>query len=180
MKKGLSIIVLIVFLFNVGGHYLVFWGLRFQTDQKVSGWIDAEKYHPGDLIELKIPVSLPYPIYQTGYERVEGIIEHNGEFFRLVKQKYESDTVYVLCVRDVHTEHLVNVMNDYLKKTQPVPASPVQNKTLQFLGKLFTDFYTESVQIVAHAGYCLELLFDSRVGRFQCPLLLVLAPPPRG
>src|SRR5690606_13274439 len=110
-KKGLSIIVLIVFLFNVGGHYLVFWGLRFQTDQQVSGWIDAEKYHPGDLIELKIPVSLPYPIYQTGYERVEGIIEHNGEFFRLVKQKYESDTVYVLCVRDVHTEHLVNVMN---------------------------------------------------------------------
>ena len=35
-----------------------------------------------------------------GYERVNGEFEHNGEFFKLVKQKLENDTLNIVCIKD--------------------------------------------------------------------------------
>jgi hypothetical protein len=45
-----------------------------------------------ETILLKIPVAVPYQIDSEGYERVDGEFEHQGEFYRLVKQKYQNDT----------------------------------------------------------------------------------------
>ena len=118
MKKVFSIFFLLVFLFNVGGYHIVFWGLRVQTDRELSNRLDANLYDPEETIQLRIPIALPYPIQSHDFQRVDGRFEHNGQQYKLIKHKLQSDTLYVVCLRDHATRQLVTTMTDYIERTQ--------------------------------------------------------------
>jgi hypothetical protein len=133
-----------VFLFNVGGYYIVLWGLRFQADQELTLRIDANLYEPEETIELKIPVVLPYPIQSQDFQRVDGRFEHQGQFYKLVKHKLENDTLFVVCIRDAETRKVVNTIRDYVKLTQDPPAPSSGKTALNLLSKLVKDFNTNS------------------------------------
>ncbi|MEO5599502.1 MAG: hypothetical protein ABIR06_01110 [Cyclobacteriaceae bacterium] len=123
MKKVLSILLLAIFLFNVGGYYIVFWGLRVKADQLLTERLDANEYKSNETIEIKIPVRLPYPIQQQEFERIDGKFEHNGEVFKLVKHKLENDTVYIVCIRDHRIEHLESTLTDYVNASNALPGA---------------------------------------------------------
>src|SRR5687768_1442080 len=172
--------LLIVFLFNVGGYYIVFWGLRLQADQELTLRLDANLYEPEETIELKIPVVLPYPVQSQDFQRIDGRFEHEGQFYKLVKQKLENDTLFVVCIRDAETRKLVNTIKDYVKLTQDLPAPSSGKKALSFLSKLVKDFNTNSEINIApqyHLSHCLSL--TERPAFFLQPAIPVDGPPPR-
>lgn len=172
--------LLLIFLFNVGGFYIVFWGLRYQTDKELVNRLDANRYDEDETIEIRIPLSLPYPIYAQNFERVNGQFEHNGEHFRLVKHKYENDTLYVICIRDRQTRQLVNTMNDYVQLTHGVDGSGTNQKALTFLSQLIKDFYSqEGVSILPQYSFTVPALFREYARSFAQPDISVQAPPPR-
>jgi hypothetical protein len=167
-----------IFLFNVGGYYIVFWGLRLETDQQLSARLDAGLYDPNATIELKIPVALPYPIYTEGFKRVDGRFEHNGEFYKLVKHKLQNDTLYIVCIRDGKTRELVNAMTDYVRLTQTFPAS--HEKANNFLGKLAKDFLSRATGgVTEHAGYSVTITFGQLTRFFDPRAIPVHSPPPK-
>jgi len=179
LKKLLSILFLIVFLFNVGGYYIVFWGLRLQTDRQLTRQLDADLYDPGQTVELKIPVALPYPLQSREFERVNGRFEHNGEHYKLVKHKLENDTLYVVCVRDHATRQLVNTMTDYVQLTQSFPGSDTGQDALNYLSKLVKDFFPQSdIALMHFYGYSMVITFSERPELFLQPVIAVQVPPP--
>lgn len=181
MKRALSILLLLVFLFNVGGYYIVFWGLRFQMDQQLTSRLDANSYDPEATIELKIPLALPYPVQSNGFQRVDGRFERNGEFFRLVKQKLEGDTLYIVCIRDRATRELVNTMTDYIRLTQGVRASDTGQKALTYLGNVIKDlFFQRMITVTCPVGCDMEVAFVQRRDLFLQVVMPVQAPPPKG
>ena len=172
--------LLLIFLFNVGGYYIVFWGLRFHTGKELVNRLDANRYNADETIEIKIPLSLPYPIYAQNFERVNGEFEHNGEHFRLVKHKYENDTLYVVCIRDRETRELVNTMNDYVQLTHGLDGSGTNKKALTFLSQLVKDFCSqESVSILPPYSFTMPALFRECALSFAHPDIAVQGPPPR-
>ncbi len=180
MKKGLSTILLIIFLFNVGGYYIVYWGLRYQTDQQLTLRLDANLYDPEETILLKIPVSLPYPLESNGFQRVDGAFEYNGEFFKLIKNKLEDDTLYVVCIRDRETRQLVKTMKDYVSLTQGLADQSPSQKAIHFLSKFAKDFCSnEAVNIVQKTGFSMLILHEQKDERLLALSLPVHAPPPR-
>lgn len=172
--------LLFVFLFNVGGYYILFLGLRAQADRRLTLRLDTDGYTPEQTLELKIPVTLPYPLQANGYERIDGRFEHQGQFFKLVKQKLQRDTLYVVCVRDEATRALVETMNDYVQLTQSLPSSDTGQKTLQFISKLIADFYARgSCEITQPFGRETTVnLADVPRDLLYRPIA-VLAPPPK-
>ena len=169
-----------VFLFNVGGYYMMFWALRLQTDRKLGYRLDANLYHPEETIELKIPVALPYPIHSEDFQRVDGRFEHRGEFFKLVKQKLQNDTLYVVCIRDHATRNLVNAMNDYVQLTQGLPGEDNTPDALHYLSKLMKDLYSEgAVALRQRPGCTMAVQFPEQSDLFLQIVLPVQAPPPR-
>lgn len=167
-----------VFLFNVGGYYIVFWGLRLQADQQLTTRLDADLYKAHETIELKIPVTLPYPIHQQEFQRIDGRFEHHGEFFKLVKHKLQNDTLYVICIRDHQTKHLVNTMTDYVELTHALPGT--SQKALNFLGKLLKDFYSQAdISIVHNYGFSIAILFKEASESLLSPVIPVQSPPPK-
>lgn len=179
MKRALSTLLLLVFLFNVGGYYIVFWGLRYQTDQQLTYRLDANLYDPGETVEIKIPVALPYPLQSNDFERVDGRFEHNGEHFKLVKHKLVNDTLYVVCIRDRETRELVNTMTDYVQLTQALPGAETGKNAKNFLNKLIKDFCAlGDISLVQLPGYCTVFLFMERPSLLLQTALPVNVPPP--
>ncbi len=180
MKKGLSILLLLLFLFNVGGYYLVYWGLRYQTDQHLSKLLDADGFHPHATVELRIPVAFPYPVGTEDFQRVDGRFEHNGAFYKLVKQKLENDTLYIICIRDVETGQLARTVRQYAQLTFGMSGTLPSHRTLHLLSKLVTDYCKDTdLMLQQGEGYVLVIVFGEPVEHFIQPPLTVHSPPPR-
>jgi hypothetical protein len=167
-----------VFLFNVGGYYIVFWGLRQQNSIELTARLDANQYTAEETIELKIPVTLPYPIQQQDFERVNGKFEHNGEHYKLVKHKLLNDTLYIVCIKDQEDKRLVKTMTEYVKLSNDLPSN--SDKTANFLGKLVKDFEsTFTISISGSEGWCRPVLFSLRSYLTLTQAQNILSPPPK-
>ena len=104
--------------------------------------LDADAYSSEEVVVLAVPISLPYPVYDAGYERADGEVEHKGEFYRLVKQKVENDTLFMVCIRDQNQKHIARTMNEYTQLANDLPSSA--KNTMDLLSKLFKDFTATS------------------------------------
>jgi hypothetical protein len=123
LKRLASIVFLFLFLFNVGGYYIVFVGLQYQASVKFSERLDNEEITPEETYLFKVPLTLPYQITDNGFEKASGLIEYRGTFYRLIKQRYANDTLHIVCVRDEAREHIADQFTRYAKLSNDVPVS---------------------------------------------------------
>ena len=176
MKRLFSIGFLLIFLFNVGGYYLVFWGLRTQAKKDLLHRLDAERYAEDELIVLSIPLSLPYPIQQNGYVRVDGEFEYQGEYYNLVKQRMQNDTLFMVCIKDYQEKKLVNAMSEYSDLANSLPSSA--KHTLDLFGKLFKDYTTTMLCLTGHAGWSVQIPYGEPDVYLTSQHYPVISPPP--
>lgn len=143
----------------MGGFHLVFWALRSQAKADLLHRLDADAYSSEEVVVLTLPVSLPYPIHDPNYKRADGEIEFHGEFYQLVKQKVENDTLFMVCVKDHHQKRLNETVNEYTNLTNNL--STATKHTMDLFGKLFKD-YTNTV--FTTPALALNLSFDIILG----------------
>lgn len=178
MKRLLSILLLAVFAFNLGGYYVFFWAMKHTANQQLAQQLDAHAYDESEVIELKIPFTLPYPIYNEGFERVEGTIEHNGQILQLVKQKVANDTLHIVCIKDSKQEQLAADFKSFTQRSQDLPANGKQS--MQVLNKLIKDFQQGTpVHLNGANGWTLLQSYVTVTELFSSPEQRVPAPPPK-
>lgn len=177
MKKAFSITLLALFLFQFVGYYFVYMGLRYQVKSEMLVRLDAGNYSKEETLTLKIPFTLPYWMDSREYERVNGEFQYQGEFYQLIEQKLEKDTLYVICIRDVQEKKLHEVMTDYVKLTNDLPTS--SHKTLKLLSSLMKD-YVKSVpaEISNSKGWFREFCFAEPSFHLLTLASPVYSPPP--
>ena len=178
MKKLFAILLLIVFLFNVGGYYVVFVALRFHANEQLRARLDANEYSTDELIELRLPVTLPYPIQKQDFQRVDGKFEHQGQFYKMVKQKLENDVLIIICIKDKAEKNLDKTMKDFSKMANDLPSS--SKKAENILSKLLKDFEsseTENTQVPKGWSRSIAFGFQSYATIDQC--YKIASPPPR-
>jgi hypothetical protein len=170
--------LLSVFLFNVGGYYIVLWVLRHHSNIVLSQRVDAENYTADETIELKIPVTLPYQLQERNFERVHGKFEYEGEFYTLVKQKFQNDTLHIVCIKNQQEKRLVSSMSDYVKLSNDLPGS--SKKAVTFLGKLLKDFNPSSAtDVVETESWSSEITFTSNSYSCRTAPHSLITPPPK-
>ena len=84
--------------------------------------LDAEDYSESETITIKLHISIPYAVDSKSFERIDGKFEHNGEFYRLVKQKLSQDTLYIVCVKDNENKIIDQAMTSFVKTFTDKPA----------------------------------------------------------
>src|SRR5690349_7689894 len=122
MRKFLALIVLVVFLFNTVGYYFAYQTIRSRSNTLLSARFDTDQYQAEEVVTTKLPLAIPYQS-TTEYQRAHAAFEHQGEFYRLVKQKIENDNLYVVCYRDHTEKKLSSLLSDFVKVTHDLPAS---------------------------------------------------------
>ncbi len=160
MRKAVSILLVVLLLFNALGFYGVLMGLRLQSMQNLVNRLDQNDYSDKETITLKIPVSLPYTAADLSYERVDGEIEFNGEFFHLVKQKLQNDTLYVVCIRDCNGKQITQALHDYVKTFSD--RSDTSKNTAKIFQTIIKDYLPVTITIESTFGWNTELTAQTR------------------
>lgn len=91
--------------------------------------IDQSNFNENDLVELKVPVNLPYYNSNKNYERVDGEIEFGGIHYNYVKRKISNDTVYLMCLPNHEKTQLYKDKNSYASQANELPNSEKDNNS---------------------------------------------------
>ena len=89
----LAIFLLSNHLFTLTGYHVMFDHLERGTDRHMADRLDTDDYHPADLIELRIPLQLPYQAGWATDEQVDGEIDIDGVHYNYVTRRLVNDTL---------------------------------------------------------------------------------------
>lgn len=175
MKKVFAIVLTILLLLNTMGYYGIFLGLKYKNTLEITERLDSENYQESETVTIKVPLVVPY-FPNTEFERVNGEIEHNGEFYRLVKQKLVNDTLHIVCIRDTNSKHIKHALTDYVRTFTDQSANTSQGKTVP----VFIKDYIATVFKLAtlSEGWNVELSFCTIEDQFIFHSQTILSPPP--
>ena len=161
------------------GYYGVFLGLHLKNDIAMSKALDADIYDLSNAITLKVPVSIPYMPDQPDFDRVDGQFEHDGELYRMVKQRYAKDTLTVICVKDIRHKNINLALSDYVKTLtdKGTDSKPSSKTTVSFIKDyLLISFKLNSVT----EGWAMRVLhnadYQSLIPTFSAS---IIHPPER-
>lgn len=98
MKKLFAICLISIHLVNITGGRLFYEYLMQQSDAEINRRIELGHYKNDELLEMKVPLNVPYYSSSIEYERYYGEIELDGRFLNYVMRKVVNDTVYLLCL----------------------------------------------------------------------------------
>jgi hypothetical protein len=178
LKRAFSILFLIIFLFNVGGYYLVFWVLRHQANLELSARVEEKSFSKEETIEIRIPLNLPYPLHARGFERLDRQFEYKGEYYKLVKHELDNNTLIVVCIKNVQEKHLVKTMNDYANLANDLPGTA--KKAMNFLGKLLKDYQTgKSIEVSQNLALQYHITFIDLDTSILTMPSSIPSPPPK-
>lgn len=178
MKRGFTLFMLALFLLNVLGYYGVFVGLQFKNSREMQARFDNEDYARTQEITIKVPITVPYATDSREYTRVDGEFEHQGELYRMVKQKLQSDTLYIVCVKDNISKDIKQALADYVKTFTDKPVSEKSNsKTAQ---NLIKDYMISSTTLQTISDGWNNRLTPGILARGYNPHSIQLnSPPPK-
>ena len=146
MKKVITISVLIIFLLSGVGLYGILVGMQLRLTLEAEKAIDEDRYATTETITLQVPLTLPYSLNEHGYQRVTGEFEHQGEVYRLVKQKLHRDTLYIVCVKDNNSKKINQALADYVKTFTDRPFNAKQQGT-KLAYSLSKDYLNSGIDI---------------------------------
>jgi hypothetical protein len=111
--------------------------LQQKANTQLVAQLDNNLYKDSQLIELKVPIHLPYLTNWAAYQRYDGEIEIDGMLYSYVKRKVDNDTLYVMCIPNPKKMHLETAKNDFFKITNDLMQNgnskkPDNSKTISF------------------------------------------------
>jgi hypothetical protein len=164
-------------MLNIMGYYGVFLGLHLNNDLKMSSALDADIYNQSNTITIKVAVAIPYMLDQSDFSRVNGQFKHNGELYRMVKQRYANDTLTVVCLRDTEHKKIDLALTDYVKTFSdqaPEPA-PTSKTAVSFIKDYLPTFFEINS---ATNGWALQIQHHSDYQRLISTFSASIIHPP--
>src|SRR5688500_17653390 len=129
-------------VFNFYGYRWLLSYFEGMATTRLEQKLDAGEYDENSLIEVKIPVRLPYLASWNVYENFYGETEWNGEYYQYVKRKLSNDTLYLLCIPHNEKNRIQAAKTDYFKSINNLPfenGSP-QSQLPSFIKLLMSEF----------------------------------------
>jgi hypothetical protein len=115
LKRLTAIFVLTLLFFNWYGYRLVSGFLQKQSDVKLEARFDNNDYDESQLIEIRVPMHLPYHNDWTDYERFDGEVEIKGVHYKYVKRKVENGELVLLCLPNNEKQMLQSARDNFFK-----------------------------------------------------------------
>ena len=179
MKKTVAILFLSIHLFGLTGKFLFVEYFIHQNDVSIVNQIDIGNYNVAQLIEIKIPLNLPYYSSSLKYERYYGDIDFDGKYYNYVMRKVLNDTVYLLCLPNQSKAELNKAKLECASNVADINnTSPLKKGNLPAVKKniLTTEYFQQNIQFHLHNLSISDVekegvIFSSRLnqGKFVSP-----------
>lgn len=129
MKKLAAISLICLLAFNWFGYRIVTGIMSDHADQRLEAQLDNERYEDSQLIEVRIPLNVPYQVSQADFERHYGEVEVDGIIYTYVKSKVEMNELVLKCIPNESKKQIREAGNDFYKKTNGLDQEQSGKKT---------------------------------------------------
>lgn len=143
LKHISAILLLGILLFNWYGYRMVSMYLQKRADAQLEAKLDRNDYDPSKLIEIKIPMHLPYYNAHTEYERYDGEVELNGIHYKYVKRKVQNGDLYLLCLPNSKKTSLQKASDNYFKLVNDLKNNADPSSKSASNSGVFKNFMTD-------------------------------------
>jgi hypothetical protein len=135
MKKTLSILIAILFLYNIAGYLIVFKSFQYGIKKEIKSRI-KNKINDKDLVLIKYP-SHPNSQQKKALRwKEKNEFLFNGNMYDVVRQYSLNDTIYYYCINDTREKELFANLD--LRVGQNMASNKVANNLVK-LFKLSID-----------------------------------------
>ncbi len=115
LKKIVAISLIAILFFNWYGYRIITGILADNADQQLELRLDNNQYDESQLMEVRIPLNIPYQKEQSAFERHYGEIEVAGKYYTYVKRKIENGFLVLKCIPNNSKENIKAAGNDFFK-----------------------------------------------------------------
>jgi hypothetical protein len=181
LKKIAAILLLLIFLFNLFGYQCIISFLQYKADQKLESRIDNNEYDEASLIEMRIPLNMPYQERYTDFERHYGEINIEGKAYTYVKRKIEGDVLILKCISNEAKQQLKETSNNLAKANTGQDKENNTGKKANTLLKVFSGDYDSNNQF-AQSGLLnssTNTEFTSYAATLQTAIIQTPDQPPK-
>jgi hypothetical protein len=141
LKALTAIPLLILFAFNLFGYNFLFYYAQKASDKQVQTSLDHKQYNDAELITITVPLSLPYYLNTSDFERFDGEINIDGKIYRYVERKVANGELILKCLPDYNKMQLQSAKIDFFKSANDF----VQNTDTKKSSDAKTNIYKYSV-----------------------------------
>jgi hypothetical protein len=116
LRKSLSILLVLMLLFNWFGYRVMNALLGNHADALLELKLDSGYYDRADLLSIKVPVThILYYSSSASFERMNGRIEIDGISYSFVKIRLLKDSLELLCIRNDSRSELQEADNNIFR-----------------------------------------------------------------
>lgn len=146
MPKIAAILLLVIHLCSSICHSIVFNYFINLSDKDIVRQLDNAAYTDAELVEIAIPLNMPYLVSRDKYERYDGSIEFNGTHYNYVKRKVSNDTLHLLCIPNEQKTELYSAKNDYTKQLSDASSGKKSSESSIKKSSFFSEYNNQPVQ----------------------------------
>jgi len=143
LRKLIAICFCGILLFSTGGYHPFISLLQQKADRNLESMLDQDVYDEASLIEIRVPLNMPYQQRYTGYERHYGNIEVEGQSYTYVKKKIDGDVVIFQCIPNVSRQQLKDMRFDLTRANSTLATTeegPQKQQQTSLIKNSLTDF----------------------------------------
>lgn len=142
MKKIGAILLLLILVFNFYGYRWLLSYFEENATARLEQKLDAGDYDVNQLVEVKIPLRVPYQASWSDYETFYGETKWDGKYYQYVKRKLSNDTLYLLCIPHDEKTKIHTAKTDYFKSINNLPfeGGPQKSQHASFVKLLLSEF----------------------------------------
>ena len=134
---------MIILLFNWVGYRFFSDFLQHRADAQLEARIENNDYRDDQLIEIRIPLNLPYQANWQSFERFDGEIDVRGVHYKYVKRKIYNDSLILLCLPNKAKQNIEKAKSDYFKIVNDIEGRSEKKSEQNNLGfkNIFSEFF---------------------------------------
>jgi hypothetical protein len=143
--------------------------------------LDNDDYDETQLIEIKVPIDLPYQTNWKEFERFDGEIEVEGIHYKYVKRKVFNDSLVLLCLPNEGKMKLQSARDEFFKLVNDLqnPSHKKSDKSNSLTVKVpVSEYYNQQNTWFIPKLTALNLIFSSANPTFHSTVFQVTPEQP--
>jgi len=143
LRKIAAILLICLLLFNWYGYRFVTRYLQKKADHQLEARLDVNDYAESQLIEIRVPLNMPYQNNWAEFERHYGEIEISGKIYTYVKRKIEDGNLILKCIPNTVKQNLKNADNVLFTANNGLDQAQNNNKGNSPLTNIFKTIFSD-------------------------------------
>jgi hypothetical protein len=142
LKKAIAIFLFVCFAIYHFGYYAFYFSYDHHIESQWVSQIYGEEAQIQTGVLIEVPLSMPYMANQEDFQPTNTSFEKDGKYFRVIKQRYQNDTLQMMVLPDTERRVLDNTVKKWISVITEDELPQDQNSSITM--KFFVKDYIQA------------------------------------